>query len=74
MSDNYRKEKGFRHNVEEPLKRKGIRARCRRAVERIGDPDTMLESHRKEMGFRRDPESRWKDKGSGHDAVEPLKR
>lgn len=33
-------------------KEKGIRTRCRKAVEKIRDPDTVLENFRKEKGSR----------------------
>ena len=42
-------------------KRKGIRIRCWRAIEKLGDPDTMSESH-------------LKDKRSKLDVGEPSKR
>ena len=61
MLKSHRKERGFKHNVGKPPKRKGIWARCQRAVKKIGDPDTI-------------PESRLKDRGSGHDAGELPKR
>ena len=53
--------KGSGRDAREPLKRQGIRARCRKASKMIRDSGTMPEIHRNE-------------KGSGHDAGEPLKR
>ena len=61
IPESRRNDRGSRHDVGEPPKRKGIRTRCRRATETIGDPGTMSESRRN-------------DRGSGHNTEEPLKR
>ena len=52
MLERRRKERGSRHDVKEPPKRKGIQTRCRRATEKIGDLDTILESCKKEKGIQ----------------------
>ena len=59
MSENCRKNSGFRHDAGEPPKRQGIRGRCGIVVEKIGDLDTMSDIRRN-------------DRGSGHDVEEPL--
>ena len=88
MPESRRNEKGSGHDAGEPLKRKGIRTRCRRVAKTIGDPDTMLESRRKDRGSRHDVgeppkiigdpstmlESRRNDRGSEHDVGDLSKR
>lgn len=44
MLESHRKDKGSRHDAREPLKRKRIRTRCQRVVEKIRDPSTMSEN------------------------------
>ena len=41
MPKNHRKDRGSKHDVREPLKKKSIWARCRRAAEKKKDPDMM---------------------------------
>ena len=55
-------------------KRKKIRVRCQRVVEKKGDPNTMLESRQNDRDQNTMLESHRKDKGFGQDAREPLKR
>ena len=87
MSKSLRKEKGFRHDAGEPsktkssehdagepLKRKRIRTRCRRASEKKKDLGMMLESHLTDRGSRHDAKEPLKTKGFDHDVGEPPKR
>ena len=61
MLESSRKEMRFEHDAGELLKRKRIETQCRRAIEKKGDLNMMSESRRK-------------DRGSEHNAEEPLKR
>lgn len=73
MPESRQNEKGSGHDAREPLKQKGIRTRCQRASEMIGDPGAMLESRQTIGDPGTMPESHRNDKGYGHDAGEPSK-